>query len=74
MWTYASLTPRSFPFEDDGLDMVPSGYGVRFAADQKRAQHQLLQDLAAVFSRYDRAGDGTAVVQNTYLRAVAVRA
>lgn len=33
----------------------------------------LLADLAVVFDRYNRAGDGTAVVENTYLQTVAVR-
>jgi ubiquinone/menaquinone biosynthesis C-methylase UbiE len=34
----------------------------------------VLADLAEVFSRYNRATDGTAVVENTYLQTVAVRA
>jgi SAM-dependent methyltransferase len=34
----------------------------------------VLDDLAAVFDRYNRADDGTAVVENTYLQTVAVRA
>lgn len=34
---------------------------------------ELLADLAAVFDRYNRADDGTAVVENTYLQSVAVR-
>ena len=33
----------------------------------------VLGDLAAVFDRYNRADDGTAVVENTYLQTVAVR-
>jgi SAM-dependent methyltransferase len=32
----------------------------------------LLADIAAVFHRYNRATDGTAVVENTYLETVAV--
>ena len=32
----------------------------------------LLEDIAAVFDRYNRATDGTAVVENTYLETVAV--
>ena len=34
---------------------------------------QLLADLAAVFDRYNRADDGTAIIENTYLQTVAVR-
>jgi SAM-dependent methyltransferase len=37
-------------------------------------QADLLRDLAEVFTRYNRAADGTAVVENTYLLSVAVRA
>ncbi|PVZ12063.1 class I SAM-dependent methyltransferase [Actinomycetospora cinnamomea] len=38
-----------------------------------QGRESFLADLAAVFERYDRADDGTAVVENTYLRTVAVR-
>jgi SAM-dependent methyltransferase len=34
----------------------------------------VLNDLAAVFDRYNRADDGTAIIENTYLQTVAVRA
>lgn len=34
----------------------------------------LLRDLGEVFARYNRATDGTAVVENTYLQSVAIRA
>ena len=33
----------------------------------------VLADLAAVFDRYNRADDGTAVIENAYLQTVAVR-
>lgn len=33
----------------------------------------LLDDVAAVFHRYNRVDDGTAVVENTYLETVAIR-
>jgi SAM-dependent methyltransferase len=33
----------------------------------------VLADLAAVFERYNRADDGTAVVENTYLETIATR-
>ncbi|WP_331236037.1 class I SAM-dependent methyltransferase [Natronorarus salvus] len=38
------------------------------------AGERLRADLAAVFDRYNRATDGTAVVENRYLQTVAVRA
>jgi SAM-dependent methyltransferase len=38
--------------------------------DDTRAQ--FLEDLHAVFSRYNRATDGTAVIENTYLQTVAI--
>lgn len=38
-----------------------------------RERTKLLADLAAVFDLYNRADDGTAVVENTYLETVAVR-
>jgi hypothetical protein len=37
------------------------------------AQQALRDDLEAVFSRYNRATDGTAIVENTYLETVATR-
>jgi ubiquinone/menaquinone biosynthesis C-methylase UbiE len=33
-------------------------------------QHSLLEDLEQVFTRYNRADDGTAVVENTYMQSV----
>lgn len=35
---------------------------------------EVLDDLAAVFAEYNRADDGTAVIENTYLQTVAIRA
>jgi len=37
------------------------------------SQQRLREDLGAVFARYNRATDGTAVVENTYLLALATR-
>lgn len=34
----------------------------------------LLDDLASVFERHDRADDDTAVIENTYLQTIAIRA
>lgn len=36
-------------------------------------QQQFRQDLEAVFSRYNRATDGTAVIENTYLQTIVTR-
>ncbi len=38
------------------------------------AGERVREDLRAVFDRYNRATDGTAVVENTYLLTVAIRA
>jgi len=38
------------------------------------AREQLRADLRSVFARYNRANDGTAVVENTYLQTIATRA
>jgi SAM-dependent methyltransferase len=38
------------------------------------ARGQLRADLRSVFARYNRADDGTAVVENTYLQTIAIRA
>lgn len=40
---------------------------------EPRGRADLLRELGEVFARYDRATDGSAVVENTYLRTVAVR-
>lgn len=37
-------------------------------------QRRLREDLEAVFRRYNRVPDGTAVVENTYLRTLATKA
>ncbi|MFP3900428.1 MAG: hypothetical protein ACLFXM_06210 [Acidimicrobiia bacterium] len=37
------------------------------------AQQQLLTDLEQVFTRYNRATDGSAIIENTYLETVVTR-
>lgn len=37
-------------------------------------RERLLDDLGAVFSRYNRATDGTAIVENQYLQTIATSA
>lgn len=39
----------------------------------KDTQQQFRQDLEAVFTRYNRATDGTAVIENTYLQTIVTR-
>lgn len=43
-------------------------------ASDTRSQNDFRQDLKDVFDRYNRATDGTAVIENRYLLTVAVRA
>lgn len=47
------------------------GPAVRAAGQSSR--DRVRQDLEAVFQRYNRADDGTAVIENTYLLSTAVR-
>ena len=44
------------------------------SASSEKARERFRNDLHAVFSRYNRATDGTAVVENRYLLTVATRA
>lgn len=39
----------------------------------KDTQQQFGQDLEAVFTRYNRATDGTAVIENSYLQTIVTR-
>lgn len=39
----------------------------------EEVQQQLRDDLQAVFTRYNRATDGTAVIENTYLQTIVTR-
>jgi SAM-dependent methyltransferase len=42
--------------------------------DDEHAQREFLGELETIFARYNRATDGTAVVENTYLQTIVTRA
>jgi SAM-dependent methyltransferase len=59
---------------DHAVDVFMTYFGPTIRASKAGAGQSLREDLKAVFSRYNRATDGTAVIENTYLLTVAVRA
>lgn len=61
---------------DHAVDVFLSYFGPSIRASggsDEEAHERLRSDLHAVFSRYNRATDGTAVVENRYLLTVATR-
>jgi ubiquinone/menaquinone biosynthesis C-methylase UbiE len=62
---------------DHAVEVFSSYFGPTIRAAEAAGadgRQRLLEDLAAVFARYDQATDGSAVVENTYLLTVATRA
>jgi SAM-dependent methyltransferase len=59
---------------DHAADVFLNYFGPAVRAAEAGQRDPLREDLKAVFSRYNRADDGTAVIENTYLLTVAVRA
>ena len=59
---------------DHAVELFLTCFGPAIRASEADTKNSLRDDLKAVFSRYNRATDGTAVVENTYLLTVAVRA
>lgn len=62
---------------DHALDLFQRFFGPTIRAASvvgEEGLHGLRRDLALVFERYNRARDGTAVVETEYLRSLAVRA
>lgn len=58
---------------DHALEVVRMWFGPTIRAlEQLDGDHheQLLNDLAAVLSRYNRSADGTAIIENTYLESI----
>ena len=49
-------------------------FGPAIRACERSAKDDVREDLKTVFSRYNRATDGTAVIENTYLVTIAVPA
>ena len=59
---------------DHAVEVFLTFFGPAVRASETGDMDTLRDDLKAVFSRYNRATDGTAVIENTYLLTVAVRA
>ena len=57
---------------DHAVEVFLTYFGPVIRASESGEEERLRDDLEAVFSRYNRATDGTAVVENTYLLTVAV--
>jgi len=59
---------------DHALEVFLTYFGPAIRASEAGSRESLRDDLETVFSRYNRAADGTAVIENTYLLTVAERA
>jgi SAM-dependent methyltransferase len=59
---------------EHAADVFLTCFGPAVRAASKGSQESVRKDLATVFSRYNRATDGTAVIENTYMLTIAVRA
>lgn len=59
---------------DHAVDLFLTYFGPAIRAAGKGGRERLREDLGAVFHRFNRATDGTAVIENTYLLTVATRA
>ncbi len=59
---------------DHAAEVFLTYFGPAIRAVEAGSRERVREDLRAVFDRYNRATDGTAVVENTYLLTVAVRA
>ena len=58
---------------DHAVDLFLTYFGPAIRASEKGDRERLREDLKAVFNRYNRATDSTAVIENTYLLTVATR-
>jgi ubiquinone/menaquinone biosynthesis C-methylase UbiE len=59
---------------DHAVDLFLAYFGPAIRASQKSDKQALRHDLRQVFERYNRASDGTAIIENTYYLTVAIRA
>ncbi len=62
---------------DHAVEVFETYFGPTIRASQNRdeqSRRQLLDELHTIFDRYNRATDGTAVVENRYLLTVATKA
>jgi SAM-dependent methyltransferase len=57
---------------DHAADLFLTYFGPAIRASEVSSKGSVRDDLKAVFSKYNRASDGTAVIENTYLLTVAV--
>ena len=57
---------------DHAVDLFLTYFGPAIRASEKGDAQALRADLKSVCERYNRATDGTAVIENTYLLSVAV--
>lgn len=57
---------------DHAVELFLTYFGPAIRASEKGDKESFRDDLRAVFNRYNRATDGTAVIENTYLLTVAV--
>ncbi|QKT03586.1 class I SAM-dependent methyltransferase [Ectothiorhodospiraceae bacterium 2226] len=58
---------------DHAVDVFMTYFGPVVRASAVAAKQTLHDDLSAVFRKYNRATDGTAVIENTYLLTTALR-
>jgi ubiquinone/menaquinone biosynthesis C-methylase UbiE len=58
---------------DHAVEVFLTYFGPAIKASRTDKGHNLRDDLKAVFNRYNRATDGTAVIENTYMLTMAVR-
>lgn len=59
---------------DHAVELFLTYFGPAIRASETGDKIGLRNDLKTVFDRYNRATDGTAVIENTYLQTVADRA
>lgn len=57
---------------DHAVELFLTYFGPAIRASEEGEEESVRDDLRAVFNRYNRATDGTAVIENTYLLTVAV--
>lgn len=58
---------------DHAVDLFLTHFDPAIRASEMDSEHGFRDDLKTVFSRYNRAKDGTAVIENTYFLPVAVK-
>lgn len=59
---------------EHAADVFLTYFGPAVRAASKSSKESVREDLETVFRRYNRSTDGTAVIENTYLLTLAVRA